>query len=274
MHTRFVVMLTTALLLSVACGGNIVQNNTPTTPDLFADVEEQSKRLGPMVMVHTSIEGQCPKIEVRDDSEKSWITVEGKPTSDDGNVGDCIYRTPHNWEIKPETWAIFLQYNGDLIGFGEFDDTEKCTFGTLATKALSIDGQQVHVFENKGYTLMGPREACEGRDDYDPAIHDRLPSWRDEDQDGTENSEDNCPKVSNWDQQDTDGDGMGDACDPDDDRDGRLDNEDNCPLTPNWDQVDTDGDGIGDVCTTSEQEELDIMDEFLFTPKKKKFRQK
>ncbi len=47
---------------------------------------------------------------------------------------------------------------------------------------------------------------------------------------------------------DSDGDGIGDACDPDDDNDGVLDDVDNCPNTPNADQTDTDGDGIGDAC--------------------------
>ena len=37
---------------------------------------------------------------------------------------------------------------------------------------------------------------------------------------------------------DTDGDGIGDACDDDDDGDGIKDNLDNCPNTPNGATVD------------------------------------
>lgn len=73
-------------------------------------------------------------------------------------------------------------------------------------------------------------------------------SINDTDRDEIENSIDNCPEISNPEQEDNDNDGIGDACDDDDDNDGILDTEDNCPLTANSDQEDVDNDGIGDIC--------------------------
>jgi len=60
--------------------------------------------------------------------------------------------------------------------------------------------------------------------------------------------DDNCPAVFNPDQVDTDGNGIGDACDEDNDGDGLVDSEDNCPDDWNPGQDDFDGDLVGDAC--------------------------
>jgi len=70
----------------------------------------------------------------------------------------------------------------------------------------------------------------------------------DRDGDGVRDCFDNCPRDSNPGQADLDGDGAGDACDPDDDADGVADVNDNCPRVSNPDQLDEDQNGVGDAC--------------------------
>lgn len=73
----------------------------------------------------------------------------------------------------------------------------------------------------------------------------------DRDNDGVADPDDNCPDNANVGQNDSDHDGLGDACDPDDfdlDDDGVEDDEDNCPTHFNPSQVDSDHDGLGDTC--------------------------
>ena len=78
-----------------------------------------------------------------------------------------------------------------------------------------------------------------------------IDEGNDNDGDGILNENDNCPNIFNLDQLDTNGNGIGDACEgvfDDQDLDGIFDLVDNCPTVFNPDQQDSDGDGIGDVC--------------------------
>jgi len=71
----------------------------------------------------------------------------------------------------------------------------------------------------------------------------------DSDSDGVDDSIDNCPLTPNPGQENVvhPGTFAGDACD-DPDSDGDFDATDNCPDTANPDQRDSDGDNVGDVC--------------------------
>jgi hypothetical protein len=60
--------------------------------------------------------------------------------------------------------------------------------------------------------------------------------------------DDNCRHAWNPRQRDLDGDGRGDACDPDADGDGVANDEDRCPQHPDATNADGDDDGAGDAC--------------------------
>ena len=66
-------------------------------------------------------------------------------------------------------------------------------------------------------------------------------SYNDADGDGVNDDRDNCKGLANSDQQDTDHDGMGDACDPDIDNDGVPNAQDRCLLTHRGPDLNRDG---------------------------------
>ena len=90
----------------------------------------------------------------------------------------------------------------------------------------------------------------------------------DSDGDGIVDVSDNCDFVVNPEQLDTDGDGIGDLCDPDLDGDGVTNELDNCPMDYNPDQSNNDNDSRGDICDSDDDNDgySDIQDFFPFDP--------
>ena len=81
----------------------------------------------------------------------------------------------------------------------------------------------------------------------------------DTDKDGVANKLDNCPKIANKDQKDTDKDKQGDLCDTDDDNDGLSDAAEKTVGT-NPLKADTDGDGVNDKQDTFPLDSKESLD--------------
>jgi hypothetical protein len=171
---------------------------------------------------------------------------------------------------KPEFLFFWADRDGD--GYGDPYSAIYAPFAPDGYVINSDDCNDNSISINPGEVEVvdGIDNDCDGLIDCDdPDIAD-TPECLDSDGDGIANEYDNCPDIYNPDQQDTDGDGLGDACDPDDDNDGVLDIDDNCPYLYNPDQQDNDGDWLGDACDPDDDNDgvLDVDDNcpYIYNP--------
>jgi len=109
------------------------------------------------------------------------------------------------WSLTDAT----LECNNELYAIGQY----------LVTKGMSplVPGSKVKLLLDNGRCVPGSNMRIYFRDDSGESTVDTLlqAGSLDADEDGIPDSSDNCTEVVNADQRDTNGDGIGNACDPD-----------------------------------------------------------
>ncbi|MEZ5506847.1 MAG: thrombospondin type 3 repeat-containing protein [Gammaproteobacteria bacterium] len=132
----------------------------------------------------------------------------------------------------------------DQDGDGVNDDIDNCPAVSNANQS-DMDGDGQGDFCDTDIDGDG----IENGSDTCPMDATNTCNGSDADGDGVNDDTDNCPSVYNPDQADSNGNGVGDACDAglrlDSDSDGFVDSEDAFPLNAS-EQNDADGDGVGD----------------------------
>jgi hypothetical protein len=197
----------------------------------------------------------------------------GQPAA---NIIGCAYIAGHGMALVRMSSVnseaiLWIHEYGHNVGLSHTADPNDIMHGTNTSVNRELSQSECDQYHSPPPgTQMSPVDIGACTDDDNDDVHDAIDNCPfisnfgqqdgdgdgvgdacglpDNDFDGVLDADDNCPAVANPQQEDNDNDGDGDACDSDDDNDGVADGGDNCPLTANANQADGDNDGMGDPC--------------------------
>ncbi len=157
------------------------------------------------------------------------------------------------------------------IFVAQLDSNEQWSWALSAGGAGEDKGQIIVLdeFDNPLVASIFSKESTFSNQTFDSYGRTDVAIWlyaRDFDNDGYTDGVDNCPRDSNPNQFDSDGDLWGDACDDDDDNDGVGDEWDECsPGETGWyanSNTDHDSDGCQDNSEDFDDDEDGILDQY------------
>jgi hypothetical protein len=227
-------------------------NNANSSPTKLTTLNESFNNDWPKGFFVSADSKQSWSLEYLVESNSTALTTSNPATTEGASELNFIA----NFEAG--TFSFDYQVKGDSTYTSDFNvylDNEKVS---LSSRWLSNDWLQYYFDVPEGEHIISFKVTTNS-----------VYSWanlnryfinnayfgKDSDNDGIFDSVDNCPEQSNRDQEDRDGDGIGDYCDPepdvvdvDTDGDGVSDSIDNCPAISNEEQDNLDGDEQGNAC--------------------------
>ena len=180
------------------------------------------------------------------------------PVNGDTAASHASFKWATSWKIDDDQYRVEVADDSSFLSTVLVETTDSASLLLVSNPLTSgsfyywrVKAFQISTGDSSGYSAaslfyVGICADADGDGFGDP------------DSIGNDCPDDNCPTVFNPDQADTDGDGIGDACDECTDTDGdgfgnpgfvaNTCPDDNCPTVNNPGQQDFDNDGIGDVC--------------------------